>query len=139
VKDESPATRKIKTGAEPHHGWIKMMRGEDILELLENAPNAFLLASLIALRARFKPGVNYMNGLDQGEAFLGDHEACGLTEQEYRTAKRQLEKWKFATFTATTKGTVAKLIGIRLFDVLNQTANERANRPVTIIQRAGND
>ncbi len=54
-------------------GWLKMIRGQDILELIEEAPLAFTLASIIALRARFKPGVNLMNGLNRGECFLGDY------------------------------------------------------------------
>jgi len=109
------------------------------LELIEAAPRAFTLATVIALRARFKPGFNPINGLFQGEAFLGDFERYGMTEQQYRTAKAQLQKWKFATFRATTKGTVARLIDTRLFDVLNVSANGQANRRPTTKQRTPND
>lgn len=111
--------------------WLKMMRTPDILELIEAAPLAFTLAAVIALRARFKPGFNPINGLNQGDAFLGDHEKYGMSLQQYRTAKKQLEKFGFATFRSTSKGTIAKLKDTRLFDVLNATANKQANKQPT--------
>ena len=108
-----------------------MMRTPDMLELIEVSPFAFTLAAIIALRARFKPGFNPITGLNQGEAFLGDHEKYGMSLQQYRTAKKQLAKWGFATFTATSKGTTAKLTDTRLFDVLNATANKQPNKRAT--------
>ena len=138
----SPSTRptlieeteqgKIRVPLEPAPAWwLKMMRTPDILELIESAPLAFALAAIIALRARFKPGFNPITGLNQGEAFLGDHEKYGMSLQQYRTAKKQLAKWGFATFTATSKGTTAKLTDTRLFDVLNMTANKQPNKRAT--------
>lgn len=114
----------------PSAGFVKMMRTPDILELIEASPLAFALAALVALRARFRPGVS-LKGLNPGEAFLGDYAACGLSEQQYRTAKGKLAEWGFATFRATNKGTVAKLIDTRLFDVLNATANGQSNEQAT--------
>ena len=131
MPDETTPANSPDTAPTANHGWIKMMRGEEILELIEASPNAFTLAAMIALRARFKRGVNPMNGLSQGEAFLGDYKACGMSEQQYRTAKKQLEKWGFVTFKATSKGTIAKLKNTRLFDVLNLSANGQANRRPT--------
>jgi hypothetical protein len=118
-----------------HVWWLKMMRTPDILELIETAPLAFTLAAIIALRARFKPGFNPITGLNQGEAFLGDHEKYGMSLQQYRTAKKQLEKFGFATFKPTSKGTTAKLTDTRLFDVLNATANKRLNKQPTNAQQ----
>lgn len=103
-----------------------MCRTPDILELIEEAPLAFTLAAIIALRARFRPGVS-LKGLNPGESFIGDFKTCGMSEQQYRTSKGQLERWRFATFKPTTKGTVARLIDTRLFDVLNVAANGQSN------------
>jgi len=114
----------------PNHGWVKMQRSPDILELIETAPLAFALAAVIALRARWSPGVS-LKGLQQGEAWLGDYRACGMSLQQYRTAKKQLERWRYATFKPTSRGTTAKLIGTRLFDVLNLTANKPGNKRPT--------
>jgi hypothetical protein len=115
-----------------------MMRTNDALELIDEAPLAFVLAAVIGLRAKFTPGVS-LKGLNPGEAFLGDWKRCGMTQQQYRTAKAQLAKWKFATFKATNKGTVGKLIDTRLFDPLNIARNEPANERVTSSQRAANE
>jgi hypothetical protein len=129
---EDTEQEKIRVAPEPAPAWwLKMMRTSDILELIESAPLAFALAAIIALRARFKPGFNAITGLNQGEAFLGDHEKYGMSMQEYRTAKKQLAKWGFATFTATSKGTTAKLTDTRLFDVLNTTSNKQPNKQPT--------
>jgi hypothetical protein len=129
---EDAEQEKIRVPLEPAPvWWLKMMRTPDMLELIEVSPFAFTLAAIIALRARFKPGFNPITGLNQGEAFLGDHEKYGMSLQQYRTAKKQLAKWGFATFTATSKGTTAKLTDTRLFDVLNATANKQPNKRAT--------
>ena len=131
MPNEQPATPAPNAEPATNLGWVKMMRGEPITELIEAAPLAFTLAAIIALRARFKSGVNLMNGTCRGEALLGDYKACGMSEQQYRTAKKQLEKWGFATFKATTKGTTGKLTDTRLFDVLSLTGNGQTNRRPT--------
>jgi hypothetical protein len=115
-------------------GFVKMTRSPDILELIETWPLAFALAAVIALRARYRPGVS-LKGLQPGEALLGDFTRYGMTEQQYRTCKKQLTKWNFATFKPTPKGTVAKLMDTRLFDVLNVAANGQNNRQPTDGQR----
>jgi hypothetical protein len=114
--------------SQPNYGYVKMMRTQDILELLEHSPLAFALASLIALRARFRPGTS-LKGLNPGQAFVGDYMACGMSRQQYRTAKRHLANSGFVTFKSTNKGTVATLIDTRLFDVLNVAANHQINHP----------
>jgi hypothetical protein len=138
VSDAAKASEPEIIRVEPEPApawWLKMMRTDDMLELIKASPIAFTLAAVIALRARFKPGRNPITGLDQGEAFLGDHNVYGMSLQQYRTAKKNLAKWKFATFRLTSKGTVAKLTDTRLFDVLNVTANKRANKRATAAQQ----
>jgi len=99
---------------------------------------AHALACVIALRARWQPGINRF-GLEVGEAFIGDHRECGLTEQEYRTAKKTLERCGFATFKPTTKGTIAKLSDSSLFDICGYGSNEQNNERLTDDQRKGNE
>lgn len=121
-----------------NRGWVKMQRGEDINELIATSPLAFTLAAVIALRARYRHGTN-LRGLSPGEACLGDYAACGMSQQEYRTAKKNLEGWGFATFKATNRGTVARLIDTRLFDVLSALGNEQVNEQTTGKQRTKNE
>ena len=118
-------------------GWFKASRSADAFELQLAAPNAFRLAWIIAYRARYSNGFN-RHGIDTGEAMLGDYETCGFSEQEYRTAKKFLAKWKFATFRVTPKGTIARLMDTRLFEVLPMTTNTLDNGQPTDSQRTAN-
>jgi len=62
-----------------------------------------------------------------------------MSEQQYRTAKAQLEKWGFATFKATNKGTIGQLTDTRLFAIFPFSSHEHAHRRATTSQRAAND
>jgi len=95
------------------------------MELALHAPKAFVLAYIIAYRARWRGGFN-VRSLGPGEALLGDYEACGFTRREYRTAVDNLRAWGFATFRTTNRGTIAKLIDTRLFSVLSEP-NDQPN------------
>ena len=99
----------------PRAGWVKLMRSLESIELLAHFPNAFRLACVIAIRARWRGGFN-VHGLAQGECLLGDFRSYGMTEKEYRGAKQKLEKHGFAAFRRANRGTVARLIDTRLFD-----------------------
>lgn len=118
-------------------GWFRAMRSPDALELIKANPLAFVLAYFIAARARWRDGFR-ADGVALGEAFLGDWKEMGMSEQNYRTAKRQLAEWGFATFKPTSKGTVAKLIGTRLFSVLAVEGNDQSNGRLTSSQRTAN-
>lgn len=118
-------------------GWIKLVRSDDVMELIKANPNAFVLATVIAFRARWKDGFNEHN-LAVGEALLGDYKNYGMTEQNYRTAKGQLEKWGFVTFQVTPRGTIAKLCDSRLFEVGKNEGNGLANTLLTDCQRTAN-
>jgi hypothetical protein len=111
--------------------FLKLNKTKETNELLKNAPNAFLLLTQIALRAKRTKGFN-VQGLTMGQALVGDYKSIGLTEQKYRTAKAQLETWGFATFKGTNKGTIANLINSRIFDI-NEECGQRAR------QRSSND
>ena len=105
------------------NGFIRLMRGDKTTELLKN-PDAFTLAAVIALRARRTDDFN-VYGLVAGESLLGDYGSYGLTQQRYRTAKRNLQRWKIATFKSTSRGTIAKLIDADIYDINLQVSGEQ--------------
>ena len=120
--------------------FVKQVRFEEnpmLADLLRDYSNAFILLTMIAQRAnRVKSNIT---GLDVREALVGDYAECGLTQQKYRTAKKQLEKFKLATFKATSKGTVATLTDNSIYDININNGNEQPNEQVTSEQRAGNE
>ena len=95
--------------------FVMLQRSIEADDLQERYPNAFLLLSLMSRRA--KRYDDPITGLKAGECFLGDHKKAGLTQREYRTAKKQLEKCKQATFKATNKGTIGKIIKTTIYDI----------------------
>ncbi|MGE5293549.1 MAG: hypothetical protein ACM3VT_01845 [Solirubrobacterales bacterium] len=117
-------------------GFIKLNRSTETLELL-NDPNAFVLLTVIALRARRTNEFNVHN-LRCGEALIGDYRKCGLTRQEYRTAARRLRVWGLAAFKPTTRGTVATLLDQRIYDINETLAEPPGNQQTTNDQPTGN-
>lgn len=115
-------------------GWIKSMRSEGAT-FLEKYPNANHLLNIIARRAR-RTKCNRQN-LNVGECFVG-FKSSGLSEQQYRTAKKQLTKWAFAEFKTvgklTDSGTVARLMDSSVYDINIDDSNGR----VTEEQRKAN-
>lgn len=108
--------------------YIQLFRSPETYNLLEEDPKAYLLLSQIALRAKRTDGFSAKN-LEIGEAFIGDHEKIGLTQGEYRGAKKRLEKYGFASFRPTNKGTIAKLISSSIFDINEETkAGKKPNK-----------
>jgi hypothetical protein len=118
--------------------YFPAFRTQDADELLKSRPFAFILLWVIARRARYTNGFNEHN-LSYGEAFLGDHEACGMSEQNYKTAKKFLAKHKFATFRPTNKGTIAKLCDARVFWMKVEQCNDQNNAHLTDAQRTPNE
>jgi len=96
-------------------GCVELRRSRDAFELLRD-PFAFVLLSVIALRLRTAPGLA-IDGLKQGEAMIGDHDRYGMTQAEYRNAKKRLEKYGLAVFRGTVQGTVASLVGNTVFAI----------------------
>jgi len=111
-------------------GWFRAMRNPEAIELIRANPHAFILAYLIAHRGQYSATFNRHN-LELGEALLGDYQNYGMTEQNYRTAKAQLQKSKFATLKATNRGTVGKLTDTRLFSIFRLEGNDQNNGRVT--------
>jgi len=62
--------------------------------------NAINLLFMIAIRAWPGPGIS-PPGWDIGEALIGNYSTMGMTQQEYRTAKKHLKKMGFITIKST--------------------------------------
>jgi len=73
------------------------------------------LLSLMAIRARRAD--DPVTGLKSGDCFLGDLKSIGMTEKQYRTAKKNLEKFGLATFKGANKGTVGTLTNSEVYDI----------------------
>ena len=123
-----------------NQGWFKARHNPpEAAELWKKHRPAFFLLYMIADRARYYDGFN-AHGLKLGQAFIGkmDMESRGITEQEYRTAKRVLQDGGFATFKPTKRGTIATLINTSIFDPFPAQGNEPSNELPTNCQRTAN-
>jgi hypothetical protein len=119
--------------------YVKFNRSLEFRELIRSPKNhnAFILLCVIAQRAwrLIEPNPD---GMTAGQAMIGDFAEYGLTEQEYRTAKTKLEKWGYATFKATTRGTVATICNTKVFDINIEGGNGQSNSIATDEQRTSN-
>ena len=120
------------------NGFIQLNRSKEAEELLLKRPNAFLLLTQIAMRARRTDAFN-AHGLEIGEALIGDYKSCGLTERTYRTAKKRLAEYGFATFKPTNKGTIAKLSNKSIYDINAEAGDEQSDGQTTDKRRASDD
>jgi len=119
-------------------GWFKAVRGDVGLELATANRNAFVLLYVMATRARRRGGFNRHN-LQINESFLGDFSAYGMSQREYRTAKDFLSKHGFATFRATSKGTIGTIIDTRVFDINAIAADEQNDEQPTNDRQAADE
>ncbi len=129
--------------------FIKFIDSEKSDYLLEYHPNAFLLLALIAKRARRTRGSP--DGREIGEAHIGDWEACGISERQYRTAKDILCKLNFiriietnrtrkkSTTGATTGGTKVKLLNSSIWDINPEPGDDRIDDRATTDRRLTDD
>lgn len=99
--------------------------------LIRQRPTAFVLLALIADRARKSP-LDIDDGVEIGEAYIGDVEEYKATPQSYRTDKKYLEKFKIATFKSTNRGTIAKIVNSSIFDISRvSSTNSSTNQQQT--------
>ena len=114
-------------------GFVALHTGDETRALLEKHPKAFLLLTQIAIRAKWKDCS--ITGLRFGQALIGDYRAAGLeTEAEYRHAKKLLTKLGLVTTSKTNKGTVATLVGSKIYSI----SVSKATTGTTGQQQAGN-
>ena len=116
--------------SETQGGWLKMHRSAECRYLLKNKPNAFLLLTLIAGRAKYH-NKNGDDSLRINEAYIGDHQSCGLTRQKYRTAITILVDRKHIVTRRVKNGFIAKLISTDVFNPTSQPTNiKNQNGPI---------
>ena len=96
-------------------GYIMLQRADAAWELLKD-PNAFIVLTVIALRAKRTKDFS-VYGLRTGQALIGDFQAYGLTEGQYRAAKVRLKRYGLADFRGTNRGTVARLLNRAVYDI----------------------
>ena len=78
---------------EMNAGFLKLNRSDKADWLLENYPNAFLLLTLIAKRARRDD--KHPDGLTRGMAYIGDYKKCGIESvRKISYCKRSFDKTK---------------------------------------------
>ena len=132
---------------EMNAGFLKLNRSDKALWLLKKYPNAFLLLTLIAYRARRHD--KHPDGLKNGMAYIGDYKECGLkTEGQYVYAKKVLLRLKIisivetcrkhienATTSTTTQGTLVKLLDTDIYDINSEDNNDLNNDLTTTLQR----
>jgi hypothetical protein len=129
-------TRLTEPNGVAPYGWFCAARGNDPLALLRRSPDAFLLAYVVAARARWKADAFNPGRLEIGEAIVSDFESFGLTRQRFRTAIKKLSEWGFATFKSTNHSTIAKLCDSRLFFQFEPAPNQQSNQQLTSKQPA---
>jgi hypothetical protein len=129
--------------------FIKFIPSDETRWLIQYQPNAFLLLSLIADRARVFDGL--ADGLRPGQCHIGDHKSCGLSERQYRTAKTVLvirkhiriietcRNRKKSTTGATTKGTLVELISSTVYDINKNCCDDRSDDRATTERRPSDD
>ena len=137
LNDTQPDQTPPPTAA-PSTSWFKAYRNSDAWELWKANRCAFFLLYAIADRAQWSTKFNKHN-LAPGEALLGDIDKLGMSAREYRTAKQNLQKWRFATFKTTNAGTIAKLTHTGIFSVLgNEIDKQNDKRPTNDRQTPDN-
>ncbi len=107
--------------------FVKALRSEQAA-FLDTNPLVNHMLNVIARRARRTP--DPLNGLQIGECFVG-HKGLGLSEQQYRTVKKNLQKWGLVEFKkagrASDQGTIAILLNSNVYDI--NSGNEEAADP----------
>ncbi len=115
------------------NGFIKLIRSDKVIKLIEEYPMAFTLLSIIALRAtRFDCAIT---GLKAGEAKITAKDL--VSDQCYRTAKQKLIELNFVTVRTTNRFTVAKIISSDIYDLNNDLHNSQDNSQATVKQQSG--
>lgn len=131
--------------------FIKLIDSEKTEWLVVNFPNAFLLLTIIARRARRQNG--HIDGLQIGDALIGDHLCAGLTRQQYRTALQKLIelglveivyngkkflKREKSTIKITIKGMLVNLKDSSVYDINSEDSNHHSNQRATNEQPTSN-
>ena len=111
--------------------FVKSIRSEESQYLARKHPKAFILLFFIVQRARRENG--YPDGLTIGQCHIGDHKEYGLTEKEYRTAKKILVQRNHIKIIETCRTRKSERAGkkIEIFENVKNWPNERATKSTT--------
>jgi len=124
--------------------FLKFIPSDKSNWLIKRSNFAFILLCIIASRARRTS--NNTDGLEIGEAYLGDWESYGMTRQNYRTALKVLISSNFikisetnrtrkkSTTGTTTEGTKVKLLNSEVWDINSEIDNHQPNHCLTTDQ-----
>jgi hypothetical protein len=112
--------------------YFRIFRSEEMRYLARKHPNAFILLTFIADRARRENG--HPDGLTIGQCHIGDYKEYGLTEKEYRTAKKILEARNHIEIIETCRSRKSERAGkkIEIFENVKKATTERATKSTTI-------
>lgn len=111
--------------------FIKYIPSQKVSWLRENHPNAFLLLSLIAERARRIPG---NDGLEMGECHIGDYEKAGIySRKAYRIALDLLIRIKAIEKIETCRSRKSKNLQVGATERATERATEKTTNRATII------
>lgn len=110
-----------------NQGFIKIQRTTVTEDLLRD-PKAMHLLLVIALRARYSSEPN-LHGLPYGAALIGDWKHYGLSRGEERAARRRLEQYGLASFSASRLGTIATLLDSRVFSLRDERKTQKGDHP----------
>ena len=112
--------------------FIKLIPSNEMRHLAKKHPNAFILLTFIAERARRENGDP--DGLTIGQCHIGDYKEYGLTEKEYRTAKKVLIERNHIKIieTCRTRKTGKNSISSLISENRENWATKRATRITTI-------
>lgn len=97
------------------NAFVKLKRTPEVLDLMERRSSAFLLLSLIAMRARRTTSI--FGGLHSGQALVGDFKSYGVTRKVYRNDLVFLERHNLITVKRASKGTIVTLCPNAIFDI----------------------
>lgn len=112
--------------------FIKFIPSAEALYLAKKHHNAFILLMFIAERARRENG--HPDGLLIGECHIGDYKKYGLTEKEYRTAKKILVERKHIEIIETCRTRKSEKNSKSTLNLQNseKSATERATKTTTV-------
>ncbi|MDC0325650.1 hypothetical protein OAM01_02725, partial [bacterium] len=108
-------------------GWIKLKRDPAFFTDMwkRHRPTMWLLF-YIAQNAKRETTM----WIKPGQCEIRGHEEAGLSNQEYKTAKKNLKNIGFAKFTKRNNVTLATLLEPKLYDIniIHNEGNQRSNQ-----------
>lgn len=101
--------------------YVKMVKSEYLDELVKDH-SAFALLAVIASKVKTTNSFSIHN-LKRGQVLLENCSFYGFKKTAYANAKKRLEKYGFATFEGTKKGTIATLSNNKIFNIASKSSN----------------